>query len=347
MIKTLIGKEYEVGKTLAEGTNAERLAMNTEYLSTGSIFIEIDNGGKQYKYIAETKQWYEQNANTGASVTYENATTEKDGLMSKEDKTKLDGVAPKANNYTHPSNHPATIITEDATHKFITEAERTSWNAKSNFSGSYNDLTNKPTIPTKVSQLTNDSSFLTSVPAEYITETELNAKGYVGAEHTHTQYVEKVEGKVLSTNDYTTAEKQKLNGLNNYTHPANHPASIITQDADNRFCTDTEKGIWNGKSDFSGSYNDLTNKPTIPTKTSQLTNDSKFLISVPAEYITETELDAKGYLTQHQDISGKQDKIVAQNAIADLLPEADLPTVITTVNSILATLRTVGIIENS
>ena len=145
-------------------------------------------------------------------------------------------------------------------------------------------------------------------------------------------------------------DKAKLDGVapkaNNYTHPEKHPASVITQDANNRFCTDIEKGIWNGKSDFSGSYNDLTEKPVIPTKVSQLTNDSKFLTSVPAEYITETELGAKGYLTE-QDISGKQDKIVAQNAIADLLAEADLPTVITTVNSILTTLRTVGIIKNS
>lgn len=29
--------------------------------------------------------------------------------------------------------------------------------------------------------------------------------------------------------------------------------------------TDTEKASWNNKSDFSGSYNDLTDKPTIPT----------------------------------------------------------------------------------
>lgn len=35
----------------------------------------------------------------------------------------------------------------------------------------------------------------------------------------------------------------------------------------------------------------------IPTKTSELTNDSGFLISIPAEYVTETELSAKGYLT--------------------------------------------------
>jgi hypothetical protein len=32
-----------------------------------------------------------------------------------------------------------------------------------------------------------------------------------------------------------------------YTHPANHPASIITQDASNRFVTDAEKTTWNAK----------------------------------------------------------------------------------------------------
>jgi len=35
--------------------------------------------------------------------------------------------------------------------------------AGNGFSGNYNDLTNKPTIPTKVSQLTNDKGYLTSV----------------------------------------------------------------------------------------------------------------------------------------------------------------------------------------
>lgn len=37
----------------------------------------------------------------------------------------------------------------------------------------------------------------------------------------------------------------------------------------------------------------------IPTKVSQLTNDSKFLTSIPSEYVTETELNAKGYLTSY------------------------------------------------
>lgn len=41
-------------------------------------------------------------------------------------------------------------------------------------------------------------------------------------------------------------------------------------------------------------------KSELPTKTSQLTNDSGFLTSVPAEYVTETELTGKGYQTGAQ-----------------------------------------------
>lgn len=44
--------------------------------------------------------------------------------------------------------------------------------------------------------------------------------------------VDKVTGKGLSTNDYTTADKDKLNsietGANNYTHPSTHPYSMLT-----------------------------------------------------------------------------------------------------------------------
>ena len=50
------------------------------------------------------------------------------------------------------------------------------------------------------------------------------------------------------------------------------------------------------------------NISAIPTKTSQLTNDSGYLTAIPEEYITETELTDKGYLTSHQDISGLQPK---------------------------------------
>lgn len=59
--------------------------------------------------------------------------------------------------------------------------------------------------------------------------------------------VDKVTGKGLSTEDYTTEEKTKLAGLTNYTHPSSHAASMITQDSTHRFVTDTEKNTWNNK----------------------------------------------------------------------------------------------------
>ena len=51
------------------------------------------------------------------------------------------------------------------------------------------------------------------------------------------------------------------------------------------------------------SLNGYALKTEIPTKVSQLENDSNYLSSIPEEYVTETELNAKGYLTQHQDLS--------------------------------------------
>lgn len=59
------------------------------------------------------------------------------------------------------------------------------------------------------------------------------------------------------------------------------------------------------KSDINHTHtsNEITDL-TVPTKLSDLENDSGFLTEIPLEYVTDTELNAKGYLTEHQDISG-------------------------------------------
>ena len=56
---------------------------------------------------------------------------------------------------------------------------------------------------------------LQSVPAEYVTETELTNKGYATISALENK-VDKVFGKQLSTEDFTTALKEKLEGLSNY-----------------------------------------------------------------------------------------------------------------------------------
>lgn len=77
----------------------------------------------------------------------------------------------------------------------------------------------------------------------YFTEAEMNEKLKTK--------VSVESGKGLSTNDYTTAEKNKLAGIaagaNAYTHPSSHPATMITEDSTHRFVTDVEKINWNGK----------------------------------------------------------------------------------------------------
>ena len=137
--------------------------------------------------------------------------------------------------------------------------------------------------------------------------------------------VDKDGSKVLSTNDFTDAEKNKLinlrSGINNeesedypiyWLHYYGGKASLIGNNEDGLF-TSVEDGttvyykpssdgedpyeiariqdINDAVSDLSdvatsGNYNDLMNTPSIPSFTSDLTNDS-------------------GFLTSHQDISGK------------------------------------------
>lgn len=52
--------------------------------------------------------------------------------------------------YATQSDIPTALsqLSEDANHRLVTDTEKTTWNAKSDFSGSYNDLTDKPTIST-------------------------------------------------------------------------------------------------------------------------------------------------------------------------------------------------------
>ncbi len=204
----------------------------------------------------------------------------------------------------------------------ITQEDINNWNnsGSSDFSGDYNDLTNKPVIPKVTNDLTNslkanyDTAYEHSqsphAPANAqknsdITKAEIEAKltGNI-ATHTHSQYL--TEHQSLS--DY--ALKTQL-----HTHTNKDALDMIIG---------AKIDEWNNKSDFSGSYNDLTDKPiipTVPTNVSAFTNDSGYLTSVPSEYVTDEELEAKGYLTQHQDLSdyAKKDTLTTVSVASNTL----------------------------
>ena len=131
-----------------------------------------------------------------------------------------------------------------------------------------------------------------------ISDSEYNFDGYWTSAQTQNAITQSVSGKadtsaVTSVSDSLTA------------HTANTTVHVTAQDKTN----------WNNKSDFSGNYNDLTNKPTIPTvptSNTAFTNDAGYITSGEAQ----TQID--------NSISGKADSsAVTQEISAAVSSKAD------------------------
>lgn len=75
--------------------------------------------------------------------------------------TKLANIDEDANDYTHPVNHSPSIITQDITNRFVTDAEKTTWNNKAdpNHNHAIADVTNLQTsLNAKMTITTYDST---------------------------------------------------------------------------------------------------------------------------------------------------------------------------------------------
>ena len=124
-------------------------------------------------------------------------------------------------------------------------------------------IKNKPTIPTKTSDLTNDSGYITSSAVPTKTSDLTNDSNFVvDANYVHTD------------SNYTSTEKSKLSGIAS--------GAEVNVQANWTETSSTSDAYIQNKPNLatvatSGSYADLSNKPTIPTATSQLTNDSGFV----------------------------------------------------------------------
>ena len=68
-----------------------------------------------------------------------------------------------------------------------------------------------------------------------------------------------------------------------------------------------------------GASVDLSNYYTKAEVDSLIPDTSRFITEIPAEYITETELNAKGYLTEHQSLTNYYTKAETTQAIQDAL----------------------------
>lgn len=117
------------------------------------------------------------------------------------------------------------------------------------------------------------------------------------------KFVAKETGKGLSTNDYTTIEKDKLGAL-----------PSIKQIGTGLELT--EQGTLNasgGGTADAVAWQNVTDKPTTLsgygiTDAAPLNHNHDSSYYKKSETYSKTEIDGKGYLTEHQDISGKADK---------------------------------------
>ena len=140
------------------------------------------------------------------------------------------------------------------------------------FSGAYADITGTPYIPTKTSDLTNDSNFASD------------------ANYVHTD------------NNFTTALKNKLDGI------ATGAEVNVQSDWD---VADTSSDAF------------IKNKPAIPTKTSDITNDSGFITSAALPTKTSDLANDSGFITnQVNNLANYYD----QTAINSMFNALDVPT---------------------
>ena len=201
--------------------------------------------------------------------------------------------------------------------------------------GDYDDLIDKPIIPSKTSDLNNDSGFITSSTLPTKTSDLTNdgdgTNAFLTQHQSLTNYVQKSSTSGLLKNDGTIDTTQYLSSLPSHNHDDRYytesevdtalngkQATLIsgtniktinntsllgsgniniqgggTVTVDDSLSTTSTNpvqnkvitGALNGKAESSslstvatsGSYNDLSNKPTIPSKISDLTNDSDFI----------------------------------------------------------------------
>ena len=94
--------------------------------------------------------------------------------------------------YTDLSNKPTiptalSDLSDDSTHRVVTDTQISTWNGKSDFSGSYNDLTDKPTIPTVndgTLTIQQNGTTLGTFTANQSGNTTVNLSGGGGSAHT-------------------------------------------------------------------------------------------------------------------------------------------------------------------
>ncbi|MBN1051264.1 hypothetical protein DV092_04225 [Clostridium botulinum] len=185
------------------------------------------------------------------------------------EKNKLTKVENEANKYIHPANHSVDIIVDNPNKRFTNDAE------KSKNLESYNkkhEHVNKSIIDKITQDLLDKCN---------------SAYGHINDVIKHVTSSEKSNWNEAYSKEHDHNNKSILDGITQALIDKWNNANTHINDA-TRHITSAERNLWNTVSKKSDNghvhnYNELSNKPSIPSRTSELNNDSGF--------ITQKEID--------------------------------------------------------
>lgn len=283
------------------GTYAELLEYDTSTLRNKDIIKVLedethDDARSYYKWVVvEDEGSWEYVGSEADGYTKEEA----DALFV----VKVAGKGLSTNDYTDTEkgkvasalqpNDSITELAEDSSHRTVTDAEKATWNGKQNAisdlasirSGAEKGETavqpeDLPAIPTKVSQLQNDSGFLNEANADEL-------------------YVQLEEGMGLSENDYSDTEKAKVDSAlqpDDNISELNNDAGYLTQeDTDDLYVAkETGKGL--SSNDFTDEDKTKLNSALQPEDDiSKLNNNVGYALQEDVDVALEEKANTDGY----------------------------------------------------
>ena len=216
---------------------------------------------------------------TDTNTTYSVATTSENGLMSSVDKTKLDSIENGANKTTIDSELNGTS-TNPVQNKIINNALNLKANKSTTLAGY--GITDAKISSGTITIGEETITPLTAIPSEYVTDTELNAKGYQTASQVNSAISALVDSapETLDTlNELAAALGDDPNFATTITSQIARKANIshthkISDVTDLQTTLDEKASISHTHTASqvtdlatvatSGSYNDLSDKPSIP-----------------------------------------------------------------------------------
>jgi len=178
------------------------------------------------------------------------------------------------------------------------------------FSNDYNDLSNKPIFPTKVSAFLNDAGYLTTdrVLTEAEVDTYVSNNGFITTE-TDPVFASSPAKNITLTNIAYWNAKSEFDGA--YGSLTGTPDLTVYPFKTDVYTKTEVNNLVSPKANtadlkpvaLSGNYNDLTAKPTIPVYVSDLINDAGYVTT--DNVLTEAQVDAyvsnNGYVTSETD----------------------------------------------